>query len=413
MASEKKYYVKDEQERVAGPFSRGELIKAAKAGRILPSWGISSTRTKWTPAAQLPDLFAPVDAALTTAVPQKGNYRDLTRKEQVALFVDKFVLNNEHLKDSMPWLQNVRVWWAQRTLPANGFVIAEITPAGINHVRYDFAKERATDVEQDELEREITAGIHRSNWFVGFSIVLGLAWLVWVIKDFVGEFSLTTGSIKTVLFISMLITGYVYKAKRTKVFVGYVLAPEAQAKLEAIRRAFDALRRCGGIWAFQVQANWNDKQWKYNAGSDFSVSKLPIAIFNRAIPNLETNIHVCGVAFNQLALYFLPEKLLVIDGQDVRYIPYGQLSFAQDSLEYVETSGQVFPDSVVLSHHWLRVNRDGSPDRRFKFNCQVPKVRCGILSIDMAGQAMRLLMTNPAAPETFRRTLPKLNGLTR
>lgn len=411
MASEKKYYVKDEQERVAGPFTREALIRAAKEGRILPSWGISSNQTKWTPAAQLPDLFAPVDAALTTAVSQKGNYRDLTRKEQVALFVDKFVLNNEHLKDSMPWLQNVRVWWAQRTLPANGFVIAEITPAGINHVRYDFAKERAVDVGQDELEREITAGIRRSNWFVGFSIVLGLVWLVWVIKDFLGELSLTAGSLKTVLFISMLVTGYVYKAKRTKVFVGYVLAPEAEAKLESIRRAFDALRQCGGIWAFQVQANRDDKQWKYNAGSDFSVSKLPVAIFNRAIPNLETNIHVCGVAFNRLALYFLPEKLLVIDGQDVQYIPYNRLSFGQDSLEYVETSGQVFADSVVLSKHWLRINRDGGPDRRFKVNYEVPKVRCGILSVDMGGRGMQLLMTNPSAPEAFRRTLPRLESL--
>jgi hypothetical protein len=37
-------------------------------------------------------------------------------------------------------------------------------------------------------------------------------------------------------------------------------------------------------------------------------------------------------------------------------------------------------------------------------------VRCGVLTVDMAGQAMRLLTTNPVAPETFRRTLPKLDS---
>src|SRR3954454_6954076 len=118
--------------------------------------------------------------------------------------------------------------------------------------------------------------------------------------------------------------------------------------LDQILRAFAVLRRSSAVWAYRVQANANEKQWKYNAGGLFSVAKLPVAIFNRPIPNIETNITVCGVAYDQMAIYFLPEKLLVIDGAQIRHVPYSQLGLSRDHLEYVESSRQVFRDSVVV-----------------------------------------------------------------
>jgi hypothetical protein len=84
MASEKKYYVKDSQDRIAGPFAREQLIAAAKEGRILPSWGISSTQTKWTPAAQVPDLFAPMVRCGVLAVDMAGQMLRLLTTNPVA-----------------------------------------------------------------------------------------------------------------------------------------------------------------------------------------------------------------------------------------------------------------------------------------------------------------------------------------
>ena len=55
-------------------------------------------------------------------------------------------------------------------------------------------------------------------------------------------------------------------------------------------------------------------------------------------------------------------------------------------------------DSVVVERRWLRINRDGSPDRRFKWNHEVPVVRCGILGLDLSGTGMKLLTSSPGAP---------------
>src|SRR5262245_35881948 len=122
------YYIRDTKGRVAGPFRVADLQKADREGRIQPSWELSSTQQKWTLAAMVADLFTTVDKTLAARSPQANRYRALTRKEQVALFVDKFGFNNEHFKNSMPLLQSLRAWWARLTLPSKGFVIAEIMP---------------------------------------------------------------------------------------------------------------------------------------------------------------------------------------------------------------------------------------------------------------------------------------------
>ena len=132
----------------------------------------------------------------------------------------------------MPWLQSLRAWWARLTLPSKGFVIAEIMPTGIKHIRYDFEREQAADVGQDEFERELRAGIRQSNWFIGFAAVVALVWGIWTFADIVRQFSLTWGTLKFALFLTLLALGYIYKTKRTKVFIGYELCARGRGEVE-------------------------------------------------------------------------------------------------------------------------------------------------------------------------------------
>ncbi|MFI5455024.1 MAG: hypothetical protein ACHRXM_06190 [Isosphaerales bacterium] len=406
------YYVRDGRGRVAGPYSGEALRKYARGGKLLPSWHISTDREHWKLAAKVQNLFNEVDKSLSSSVSRDHRYRNLTRKEQVALFVDEFVFKNEHFKDSMPWLQGLRAWWVKLTLPDRGFVIAEVTASAIRHIRYDFEKEQASEVAQKEFEEQITGGVRQSNWFTAFSIIVALAWVVWTIKDFIGNFNLTFGTLKTVLFVTLVVLGFIYKTKRSKVFVGYVLDSDAEQKLKAIADAFAILRRCNGVWAYELRTHASEKLWKYNAGSLFSVAKLPIVFFNRPIPNIETNIRVTGLTYLRMAIYFLPGKLLVIDGTQVFHVEYHGLGLSHTHLDYVETEGHVYPDSLIIDHRWKFINRDGSRDRRFKDNVELPVVRCGILVLEVADYPIRLMTTNPDAPEMFSQQLPVLDNKT-
>jgi hypothetical protein len=350
-----RYYVRDHQGRVNGPFSTADLKKLAAAKQFDLSWQVSVDKVNWCTAAKVKGLFAGLEAALAEGLATGQQYRNLTRQEAVALFLDKFILNNENFKDSFPFLQTLRVWWAKLTLPKD-FVITEVKAGGVRHVKYNVGTGETREIDPQEKEKDISQGIQRFNWFVVVAALLGAVWLVWTAVGFVRDFSLTWGVLKTVFLAAVALVGFIYRTKHSKVFVGYTLDPAAAGKLEEIANALRALRRCSQVWMYQVQQGEGRLNWKYNAGDAFRVDRLPLAIFNRTIPNVETNVRVNGITFGSLAVYFLPEKILVIDGGAVRNVPYPELQVEVDCLEYVESEGRLFPDTQVIAHRWKFVS---------------------------------------------------------
>ncbi len=91
-------------------------------------------------------------------------------------------------------------------------------------------------------------------------------------------------------------------------------------------------------------------------------------------------------------------------------MPYQELQVAVDALEYVEAEGQIYHDSRQIDTRWKNINRDGSRDRRFKVNYQLPVVRCGILGIDVGQTTFHMMTTNPDVPDVVQRKLMRLKG---
>jgi hypothetical protein len=401
------YYVRTQKGKVSGPFSSAELKRMAREQRLDLSWQVSLDRVNWCTAAKVKNLFADVETAFAENLNTGKQYRSLNPQEVLALFLDKFFLNNENLKDSFPFVQQLRVWWAKLTLPKD-FTITEVTATGVRHVKYNLTTGEAHEIDQREAEESVSQGVHRFNWFLPLVTLLGMIWMVWAVKDFIINFSPTWGTFKTLFLLALGLAGFIYKTKRSKVFVGYTLDPAAEQRLEEIAEAISTLRACSRVWMYRVQMNEGRQHWKYNAGDTFTVSRLPVAIFNRAIPNVETNVRVNGIAYRSKAVYFLPEKILVIDGGEVKNVPYQELKIEVDDLEYVESEGQVYRDSEVIDQRWKFINRDGTRDRRFKDNYELPVVRCGILVLVTSDTEMDMMTTNPNAPRELKRRLERL-----
>jgi len=402
-----KYYVKNHAGKVSGPFPGADLKKMLAEKKLDLSWQISADRVKWCVAAKVKNLSTGLETALEDHFASGNQYRPFTPQEVVTLFLDKFVLNNENFKDSFPWLQTVRKWWARLTMPKD-FVITEVTAAGVHHVKYNVGTGDAKEIDQKEAAKKVSAGVKQVNWFLPLAVVLGLVWGCWTLKDFVTNFSPTFQTFKTMLFLGIGVYGFIIKTKQTKVFVGYTLDEAAAERLTEIAETLSVLRKCSQVWIYQVQQSEGRLDWKYNAGETFQVARLPMAIFNRTIPNVETNVRVSGITYRSQAIYFLPEKMLVIDGDGVDEVPYPELNVAVDTLEYVEMEGHVYGDSQVTGRRWRYINRDGSPDRRFKSNVEYPVVRCGILALGVGQIRMKMMTTNPKTPEVVKEKLNKL-----
>lgn len=404
-----KFYVRDHQGKVSGPFTAAKLRQMAGEQKLDLSWEVSADKANWCVAAKVKGLSLDLETALAAGLRTGQQYRKLTHQEAVALFLDKFILNNENFKDSLPFLQPLRKWWAKLTLPKD-FVITEVTAAGVHHMKYNVGSGEGHEIDQSEAGKKVSEGVNKFNWYIYLAAVLGAVWVFWTFKDFVTNFSLTWGTLKTVLLAAVALIGFVVKTKNSKVFVGYELDPAAVRRLEEIAEALGVLRRCSHVWMYRVARTEGKQHWKYNAGDTFRVDKLPLALFNRKIPNVETNVRVHGITYHSQAIYFLPEKILVINGSEVRNVPYRDLHIGVDSLEYVESEGHVFKDSEVIGQRWKFINRDGSQDRRFKDNVELPVVRCGILALGVGGTELRMMTTNPNAPPIIQRRLSTLKA---
>jgi hypothetical protein len=83
----------------------------------------------------------------------------------------------------------------------------------------------------------------------------------------------------------------------------------------------------------------------------------------------------------------------VIDVQDV-VIEYRTTRFIE--------SETVPADTPPVGHSWLKVNKDGSPDKRFKGNMQIPIVHYGTLSLQsVTGLNEEYMVSNPSLAERF------------
>ncbi len=320
------------------------------------------------------------------------------------MFLDTFKGGKERFKDAWPWIQKTRLWWVKLTRPSKGFIITEVGSRSVSRLRYDFANEQPAGVLEDEYEKELKTSIGRIDWYVAFVFLVVVAGGIWALSNFGESPNPTLGVVKLVAILVLLVLGYVYKAKRSKVFIGYVLAPEIDAKFKELRNAFGTLSRCSHIWALRVKST--ELHWKYSVSSQ--ISHLPDAKFGRTLPNIQTNMIVCSVAFQQLSIFFLPDKLLVVDGNDVRYVAYSHLETSQDHVDYLHTGWQRHSDSLVVGYRWLHSRVNGQQDRRYNVNYQIPIVRLGILALGVPGLSVGLITTDPSAPETFRRNLPRL-----
>jgi hypothetical protein len=107
---------------------------------------------------------------------------------------------------------------------------------------------------------------------------------------------------------------------------------------------------------------------------------------------------------NGADLLFYPGIALIARADGVfALVDLKELQVAFEPVTFVEDE-TVPPDAQVMGHTWAKVNRDGSPDRRFRDNYQIPLCRYGKLFIaSTTGVAEEYQFSNVIAAERFAR----------
>lgn len=145
---------------------------------------------------------------------------------------------------------------------------------------------------------------------------------------------------------------------------------------EAMARAFEGVQSAGkhlatarGFWHVQAQADVNDR--RYHAGAS-NLSTLGDSTVSFASPAfLKTNVEVFSIPVGRQTLYFFPDRLLVADANGIGAIGYKDLSIQIIPTRFIEER-PVPTDTQVVDHTWRYLNKNGTPDRRFRDNRQLP-----------------------------------------
>ncbi|MDR6157376.1 hypothetical protein QF023_000892 [Chryseobacterium sp. SLBN-27] len=153
----------------------------------------------------------------------------------------------------------------------------------------------------------------------------------------------------------------------------------SKRKYENLSNAFKNLATSHKIWDITT-AHFQDRV-AARSNADTLVNRRNTKIGFKSLSIINSNYEALYFQnVNGADLYFYPTFILMYtDNQNFAVIGIDELTMTFSSVNFTETE-PVPRDSKVISKTWAKVNKNGTPDKRFKDNYQIPVVRYGRIS---------------------------------
>ena len=156
----------------------------------------------------------------------------------------------------------------------------------------------------------------------------------------------------------------------------------AVAQFEALGHALTAAARIMKVRAVVSTSQYADT--RYSAGAGQGLKFQPATLRMGQGPGIVANVTVPVLETGGTTLAFYPDRVLAFQANAVGGIDYERLMATSTATRYVEE--EVLPsDATVVGHTWRYINKNGTPDRRFKDNRQIPVCRYNELSLSTPG----------------------------
>jgi len=149
----------------------------------------------------------------------------------------------------------------------------------------------------------------------------------------------------------------------------YELDSSTSSRFGELCASLDQLASCAARWRVGALADNHDL--KRNAGAGTFVDRRPFRVLRGSPPFIASNVEARGLELGDQQLWFMPDRLYVYQAGRYGVVEYSDLKVVRSDERFIE-DGPVPSDAAVVGHTWLKVNKDGSPDRRFAHNRQIP-----------------------------------------
>lgn len=233
-----------------------------------------------------------------------------------------------------------------------------------------------TDASQEEIVRDINRWTHRGHLQVATAALGILAAVVVVVATQSAAYGLAAGLAAVAAFA---LARHV-ELERRQYALSYDLGDAAARRFAAASVGLERLSRCGWLGSTRVEHLHGD--WKRNAGATITVNSTSATLRRGRLRQVTTNLAPAPFRLDaqNKRLWFLPDRLLIEENGRLAALAYDQceIRHAVGTWRWHE---RLPSDAAVLRRVWHKVNRNGSPDRRFKGNGLVPVIAVGHLTL--------------------------------
>jgi hypothetical protein len=181
--------------------------------------------------------------------------------------------------------------------------------------------------------------------------------------------SATIGAVLVLLGAGAVFATALHDAQRRAVVVMYDLDTDTETAFKALYDGLMRIRACGAVWSVMTQQANSD--YKHNAGATSLLQRQPATIRDGPVPFLKTNVAIPCLVLHRDALYFFPDRIFIANAAGVGAVSYQDFQTRAQIGRFIE-DGSVPRDATQVDSTWRFVNKNGSPDRRFANNRQLP-----------------------------------------
>lgn len=184
-----------------------------------------------------------------------------------------------------------------------------------------------------------------------------------------------------VVFFILCIIGSIIHNNFFKVKLKYPIDEYNKNQIQLFNQAMSTLMNNNAIWQINtIQANASAK---VNAGATSNVNKKIIKFKKKKPFFLHTNATCYYIKLKDNKVFILPDRLIVKGKQGWGVVEHSELRVDVGEQNFIEDS-RIPRDAKIEDYTWQYVNKDGSPDRRYNNNRQVPVCQYGELRFKSA-----------------------------
>ena len=168
--------------------------------------------------------------------------------------------------------------------------------------------------------------------------------------------------------------------ENSSVKLDFVFEDDLLRGYNSVIESFKRVCTCDKVW--DVTSAYDQDRIITRSAASTVVNKKEVHVDMKEIPDIKANFNPLYFQNgNGADIYFYPNFVIVYSSKTkFAIVGLNELQFKFTPVRFVQT-GTVPRDSKIIDSTWAKVNKNGTPDKRFKDNCQIPIVRYGNIAL--------------------------------